>query len=108
MLGWRMRQLVHRLNVSTLVTSLSIGRVQARSLLLLVLLISRLTFGSCQAVQAVLALVQAQGQGRVAAVLVALRRSPLKPLGMLNTQSPSVLVVVAAQAGHRTMGPMGQ
>ena len=108
MARWSTRQLVHRLNASTLVTSLCIGRVQARSPLRQGRAIRRLTFGSCQAVQAVLALVQAQGQDRVVAVLVALRRSPLKPLGMLNTQSPSVLVVVAAQAGHRTMGPMGQ
>ena len=47
-------------------------------------------------------------QDRVVAVLVALRRSLLKPLGMLNTQSPSVLVVAGQPQAHRPLGPTGR
>lgn len=103
-----MRQLVHRLNVSTLVTSLCIGRVQARSPLREGRAIRRLTFGSCQQAVVVVVLNTLGLQHRVVAVLVALRRSPLKLLGMLNTQSPSVLVVSGQPQPQRPLGATGR
>ena len=104
--SWGIPRLVHRPNVSTLGTSLCIGRVQARSPLLLVLLISRLMFGSYQAAPEAPPL-ETVGwwEARADRALVALRRSLLKPLGMLNTQSLSVAAVPVPVAAPPMASP---